>query len=220
MKLQDIVKIGEIFEVKLGEITVRTKLQEIQESDEFVVFQPTVKGIPIWTNEDEIFRFAFYRANGVYLFEAELIEAFTKDGLNLCLFHVVSEVEKNQRRECYRLPIVLDVTVSEERNDEDEDEPEKHKGKTSELSEKSLKFSCFTPFEPETMLTVSIKLTEKKTITLKARVYRYSEPEKKKDPHVMVLLFVDCSDYHKSYISRYIMRQQILARRMKKSEEI
>lgn len=220
MKLEDIVKIGEIFEVKLGEAKVRTKLQEILELDEFVVFQPTVKGIPIWTNEDEIFRFAFYRTNGVYLFEAELIEAFTEDGLNLCLFHVISEVEKNQRRECYRLPIVLDVTIAEERKDEDEDEPEKYKGKTSELSEKSIKFSCYNEFKPETMVTVSIKLTEKKTITLKASVYRHRAPEKKHDPHVMVLLFVDCSDYHRSYISRFIMHQQILARRKKTRQEV
>lgn len=220
MKLEDIVKIGEIFEVKLGETKVRTKLQEILDSDEFVVFQPTIKGLPIWTNEDEVFRFAFYRTNGIYLFEAALIEAFTEDGLNLCLFHVVSEVEKNQRRECYRLPIVLDVMVWQEKDEEEEGEPEKHKGKTSELSEKSLKFSCFTAFEPDTMLTVSIKLTEKKTITLKSRVYRYREPGKKHDPHVMVLLFEDCSDYHKSYISRYIMRQQILARRKKTRQEV
>lgn len=217
MKLEDIVKIGEVFEVKLGELAVKTKLQEILANDHFVVFQPTFKGMPIWSDEDQIFRFAFYRSNGVYLFDAEMIDSYAQNNIQLCEFHVITDVSKNQRRECFRLPIVLDMTISlVEEDDNDVRKGERMKAKTVDLSEKSLKCTCFAEVTVGIQVIVDIKLTDMKTMTLKGVVYRVEKPSRKSDPDEIVLLFLDVSEYHRSYISRYILRQQVLMRRKKR----
>ena len=65
--------------------------------------------MPIWDSEDQAFRFWFYRQNGVFQFDAELLRFYTADQMRLCEFLAVSDIVKNQRREFYRLPIVLDM---------------------------------------------------------------------------------------------------------------
>ena len=209
MSLNEIIKIGEIFEIKNNDFCVRTKLQDVLDEKQFVVLQPTVKGIPLRADEDELLQFSFYRPSGVYTFYARMKETFIQEGIVLCKFIMVSKVKKTQRREAYRLPIVLDVVVTAG----DKDQEKQYKGKTVNLSEKSVLISCFSVFPVGTKVTVTILLTDFERLTLHARVLRRDEPIKKSEPYGIVLLFEDCTNKERSYISRYILKEQIIARR-------
>lgn len=219
MRFNQIVKIGEILEIKLGDLCVRTKLQEVLDDDKFVVFQPTVKGIPLWTEHDEVLDFAFYRANGVFTFSAKMDEAFKEKEIKLCRFKEVSEVKKIQRRQSYRMPIVLDVLM-ENMDDEDGEEKTEHnklqyKGKTINFSEKSIQLKSYSGLPEKTKLMLAVKLTDTDVMNLQAEVLRCEKPEKKTEPFEIVLLFYNCSKKDRAYISKYILQQQIIARKKK-----
>lgn len=219
MILDQIVKIGEIFEIWLGESCVRTKLQEVLENNHFVVFQPTVKGVPIRAEGDQVFQFSFSRSNGIYKFNAEMKKTFTKDGLKLCLFIAVSEVEKIQRRQSYRLPIALNVMMQQMGcKDTKVDSKKRYKGKTVNISEKSVLITCFSSFPEGTKLNVEIKLTEIETITLQTEVFLCKKPLMKNDPYNTVLLFLKCLEKDRASISRYILQQQIIVRKKNSSK--
>jgi c-di-GMP-binding flagellar brake protein YcgR len=213
IQVGDMVKIGEIFEVGAQGVCVHTKLQEMHGDGEFSVLQPTLKGVPL-NVDDGAYQFSFFRPNGVYTFGAKLVLAYEKANVKLCRFRQVSEIEKIQRRQCYRLPIVLNAIIQ----NESDDEPKKYKGRTTTLSEKSVKLTCFTPFPEETKLSVKIFFSETETITLRGKVLKCSEPLVKNDPYEIVILFLDSYSRHITRLSRYIFKQQIIARNKKSKE--
>ncbi|MDD5017609.1 MAG: PilZ domain-containing protein [Eubacteriales bacterium] len=212
MRLNEIVVIGEIFEIKNKSLCVRTKLQDVPEGNQLVVLQPTVKGIPVRAEEDTLFEFAFYRPTGLYTFLARMKESFKEDGIMLCRFVAVSDVRKIQRRQCYRLPIVLNAAI---RETDDEGAEKQYKGKTINLSEKSVQLSCFTRFSEGTHVDVAICLSETETMTLQAKVLKCRKPAKKTEPYDILLLFQNYTEKDRTHISRYVLKQQIVARKRK-----
>ncbi len=211
MQSNELITLGEILELSTGTITVRTKLQEIVSDSEFIVLQPTVKGIPVRPESEEVL-FTFYRADGCYSFRARLSHSFLSGELNLCRVRRVSQITRTQRRECYRLPIVLDVMLYESQQ-EDEEPAKRYHGKTINLSEKGMELSSFTTFDKGAKLTAQIRLPSCETLTVQATLLNSSPPLKRTEPNKLVLLFIDHDEKDQAYIRRFILKQQVLARK-------
>ncbi len=206
MELNDI-RIGEILEVETGKLRVHTKLLDFLEGSDFTVLQPTIKGAPLRTR-DGLFKFSFFRPEGIYVFEAEMIAPYIKDGIHLCRFRQASEIKKIQRRQYYRLPIVLDVMLTDE---SDKDNQKQYKCKTITLSENSVQLTCYTPFEMETPVSVKIPVSARETIPMYGKVLRCTEPERQTDPFEIVVLFEETARF-RPRLARYVFTQQIIAR--------
>lgn len=211
MRFSEMLNLGELLEVEYGDISLRTKLQEIISDTEFVVLQPTLRGVPVQA-EDQDAIFSFYRPNGCFHFSARISPPYRKGGLILCRVKRVSEVEKIQRRLCYRLPIALDVYLYE-LDEVGEPFTARHKAITSDLSEKSVAVSCFTAFEEETLLGVELYLSKTEKIMLRGQVLQCHEPAKPKDPYDIVLIFTNQHERDRSYLRRYIFNKQIQIRK-------
>lgn len=209
--LEKVVKIGEILEIKLEDGSTRTKLLETLADGEFVVFQPTFKGLLVWSDFDQILSFALYRSDGIYTFDAQMKETFVKEELRLCRFKQVTPVTKHQRRNAYRLPIVL-KTLIECVDDEQTEDVRVYKGKTVNISEKSVQLTCFDSLEVDTLVSATIYYNDYSSIMLRSKVFRCSKPKEPNDPYEIVLLFVDCSERDIINLRRYILRQQIYAK--------
>jgi c-di-GMP-binding flagellar brake protein YcgR len=210
MRLDECAKIGEIFEVEAGKLQVHTKLLDFLEGEDFAVLQPTIKGAPLRT-QDKIFTFSFFRPEGVYEFEAEMVTSYIKDDIHLCRFRQTTEIKKIQRRQYYRLPIVLDIILTDESEKEDR---KQYKCKTITLSENSVQLTCFTPLEEETPVSVKIPVSSRETISMHGKVLRCTEPQRKTEPYEMVVLFAQTARF-RPRLSRYIFTQQIIARNKK-----
>jgi len=211
MRLDEMLNLGELLEVEYGDISMRTKLQEIISDTEFVVLQPTLRGVPVQT-EDQDATFSFYRPNGCFHFTAQIGPPYRKGGIMLCRVVRVSEVEKIQRRLCYRLPIALDVYLYE-LDEVGEPLTTRHKAITIDLSEKSVLVSSFTPFEEETLLGVEIHLSRTEKITLRGQVLQCHEPEKDTDPYNIVLVFINQHEKDRSFLRRYVFNKQVQMRK-------
>lgn len=211
MQLEKVAKIGELFEIKLEDGITRTKLLEILDNEEFLVFQPTFKGLLVWSDFGQVLSFTFYRKEGVFTFDAQMKETFVKDDLRVCRFKQVTPVTKHQRRHAYRLPIVLKTLI--ECVDEDENEEIKvYKGKTINISEKSVQLTCFDSLPVDTLVSATIYYNDWASIMLRSKVFRCTKPEEPNGPYDIVLVFVDCSERDIMNLRRYILKQQINAK--------
>ena len=217
MEAKEIVAVGELMEIKINNGFLKTKLQDLYPDGRFTVFHPTVKGIPIMLDMDEIYTLRFYRHNGIFSFDALLLDWFIRDDIRLCLFEAKTEVVKAQRRQSYRLPIVLDVTLQTEETEEGQ-KSAVVKAKTVDISEHGMLVTCFTQMELDTHVKAELKMSPMETMTLRSKVLRCEKPPNKKDPYRIVLLFVGSSDRQRANLGRYILSQQIIARKKKNQE--
>ncbi len=217
MLLSQIIQLGEMMDVKVGDITTRTKLQDMLGGERFVIFQPTHKCVPVIFNENESVRFTFYRSNGVYAFFAVLEERFTRENLRLCVFRPVSEVEKNQRRYGYRLPVILNISLKVITRDPEEKQLE-ILGKTINISEKGVLFSCFEPLARGTQASIQLKLERNDLLILNAEVLRCEPPIKKNEPYTVAVQFLNCTKQEQTHIGRYILKRQIFERKANEFE--
>lgn len=201
-KLKETARIGEIFEVRTGNVCVHTKMQELHD-DAFVVLQPTLMGKPL-KPDDGVYQFSFFRPNGIYRFNARLASAYEKGPIKLCRFLQITEIEKIQRRQYYRLRVALDVMM--------EGDSIKCRGISTTLSENSVQVSCLNAIPKETRLTARIFFSATETIVLKGIVYKCTGPLEKNGFYDIVILFTDNNERHIARLSRYILKQQIIAR--------
>ncbi len=216
MHFDEIVTVGELMELQIGDLAVKTKLQDLLDNRRFTVFHPTLKGVPIPLTRQDYVKICFYRSNGVFSFEAKIIDWYVKKHLQLCELEAVTEVSKFQRRKSFRLPIMLNVTLR--RLDGDEEEQNKiYKGRTVDISEDGMLLSCFHSFPNGTPISAEIKLPDMQTRVFKTEVLRCETPFNDNDPHNMVLLFLNCSQHDRTFLARFIMRQQIIARKKRGS---
>ena len=211
MRFSEMIQLGELFEVRYGDMMIRTKLHEIISDTEFMVLQPTLKGVPVQADDQDL-TFTFYRPNGCFRFSARIGPPFNKGGIMLCRAKRVSEVEKIQRRLCYRLPIVLDVYLYE-LDAVGGPLQTRYRAKTNDLAEKSVSVSCFTPFEADTPLGVEIYLAKNEKLMFKAKVFQCHDPVQPTDPYDIVLIFENQSEKDRSYLRRYIFNQQVEQRK-------
>lgn len=213
---QEIIAVGERMEIKINNAFIRTKLQEMYDNGRFTAFHPTVKGLPVMLDTGDVFALRFYRPNGVFTFDAQLLDWYKKNEIRLCLFEPKTEVSKVQRRQSYRLPTVLDVVLRMAEKEGEEDRL--IKGKTVDLSEHGVLLTSFACLPEDAKVFIELKLSPSETMGLPAKVLRCEKPFDRKDPFKIVLLFTNSSDRQRADLGRYILHQQIIARKKKNQE--
>jgi c-di-GMP-binding flagellar brake protein YcgR len=217
MLLSQIVQVGEMLDIRVEDVTTKTKLQEILDSERFVVSYPTYRMIPMLLDENETVRFSFARSNGMYTFQAVFTEKFTRDNLKYCIFQAITEVEKNQRRYGYRLPVVLNISLRVIESDKDEKSPE-ILAKTVNLSEKGALFSCYQRFSKGTKLAMQLRLDKYDVLFINAEVLRCEPPIRKNEPYLIAVQFYNYSKQDQTHIGRYILKRQIIQRKARDLE--
>ena len=216
MLFHEIVKLGEKMDIKVDEITARTKLEDIIDPQRFVISHPTYKLVPIELREKAPVQFMFFRPNGLYIFSAVLEKRFVRDHCMFCIFRVISEVEKRQRRLGYRLSTVLDVTLYV--RGEDTEKQQKLMAKVLNIAERGVLLSCFNPLPVGKKISARIQLGGKDLVIFCAEVLRCEPPDKKNDPYLIALQFKSSSIWDQTYIRKYIFKQQIMQRKREKEE--
>ncbi len=207
----EIVKIGEIMELNINGEYIKTKLQDLNGSNRFTVFAPAVRGSLESLAQGDILRLRFYRPSGVFEFIAKVCKRFVKDNLRLCMLEALTEVEKSQRRKSYRLRIVLKVILW--CADDKAENPKKHKAKTADISEHGMLVTCFDCFEPGTLVFADLKMPDHDHRVFETQVQRCEKPVIKTEPHKLGLIFVNATEQDRAYLGRFILRQQIIARK-------
>lgn len=213
MVLSQVANLGEMFKIELEELVTRTKLQDIIDDHNFIVFQPTVHGIPLRSKNKKPMKFSFNRDNGVYEFDAVMEKSFTKENLRVCQFRAVSEIKKRQRRSSYRLPVVLDAIVSISQPEVDiPGMGATYEIQTRDLSDGGMSFTCFEYFPAGAMIEITLKLDLHTELLLTGKIIRCFLPSEKTVKYNVSVQFINIPSRDQAKISRFILKTQIKKR--------
>jgi len=91
----------------------RTMIEDIYEGEFFLVGVPRYAGIPMPIRDDDRMFMVFYRESGRYILEVQAVRFETRGEVSYIWLHKESEPVKDQRREAFRLPLMIDVNVHE-----------------------------------------------------------------------------------------------------------
>ena len=217
---REMFELGETMDIEAGGVFTKTKVQDILDNDLFAVSQPTVKLVPIRIEPYSSVRFTFCRPTGIYTFQAELVERYSKDNLRLCLFRITTEIQKKQRRYGYRLPVILHATVRVLSGEAEAAGGNAciYKGKTINLSERGVLFSCFERFERGVKLMINLRLDLSDQLVAMGEVVRCEPPVNENEPFAIAVQFFNMQRKDQMRIGRYILKRQISDRKAKENE--
>ncbi len=212
MSFEQIAQLGETMEIRAGNISTKTTLQDILDANRFVMLQPTYKLAPVMIDYEEPVRFFLFRPNGVFSLDAVLEERYKQDEIALCRFRAVSGVKRIQRRYSYRLAVVLDVVIRPMTLDMNMKEPG-IPGKTLNISEKGVCFVCHERFARGRKLSLQLDLISDGVMTLNAEVLRCELPMQKNDPYIIGAQFIDPPEWEQVYLRKFIIKRQVFQRK-------
>lgn len=112
-KNKNLLKIGDRVDLYLGTgPTYLSKLEDITQSGNLLVSIPTYKGEPVDIEKGQGIQLYFYRTNGRYRINVKM-NGYIKDGLiRLMELKPLSDLQRQQRRDSFRLPIELKVLLT------------------------------------------------------------------------------------------------------------
>jgi len=212
MRLNETMYLGEPLNINMGGRSFKTKLLDFEGDQSLLVYHPTFKKLPVALREGETVRFSFFRPDGIYGFFAVFEGRVVKDSVQGARFLAISEIERNQRRAAYRLPVHLNALIRGRQPEAGGEEQEADKVTTINLSEYGMLFRSAKPYEVGEQVCVQLNLERHYLLQINAEVVRCEMPEKKGDSYRVAVHFADVSDSVYKYLARYIIQQQIILR--------
>ncbi len=208
MKLTELARIGEEVELRVGRIVTKTALKEILGDKLFIVEQPEYRLRPLIIAQDERIKLSFFRNNGVFTLNAAVEETFTRDSVPQYLLRVAGEVEREQRRYFYRLPVKLGVMVRP-KGRELTKAAMGYPAETINLSERGVCFSCRERLPRGKRISVQMELDDMGFLVLPAEVLRCEPIIKKDGAYVIGAQFTELTGVETAYIRKFIMKRQM-----------
>ncbi|HWS30749.1 MAG TPA: PilZ domain-containing protein [Clostridia bacterium] len=208
MKLTDLIRANEALELKVGRIQTKTVVREVLGEKLLIVDQPEYRLRPLIIAADERVKLSAFRINGVFTLNAAVEETFTRDGASQCLLRVTGEVEREQRRYFYRLPVKLSVMVRPKGREQSKIAMG-YPAETINLSERGVCFSCRERLPRGKRISVQMELDDMGFMVLSAEVLRCEPLAKKEGAYVIGAQFTELTGAESAYIRKFIMKRQM-----------
>lgn len=208
MKLTELARIGEEIELRVGRIVTKTVVKDVLGDRLFIVEQPEYRLRPLIIARDERVKLSFFRNNGVFTLEAAVEETFIRNALPQCLLRLTGEIEREQRRYFYRLPVKLSVMVRP-KGRELSRATMGYPAETINLSERGVCFSCREKLLRGKRISVQMELDDMGFLVLPAEVLRCEPAIKRDDAYVIGAQFTELTGVEAAYIRKFIMKRQM-----------
>lgn len=217
MSLKKILQVGEKIEVCYqGENIDSEKrncysmVQDIVGQDEIIITAPMLQGNQMILSIGQKVEIIFFREKGQFIFEAEVIDRFKKENINLLKLNVVSSIKRIQRRNYYRLKITLPIYIRSltDGSEENQNSEKWFKAYTLDISGGGVKISIDRSLEKGSLLECKLKINDE-DLVLKGKVVRCQLAET--DPIIRYeigMSFVDITEYQRDLIIRFIFEEQ------------
>ena len=210
MQLFKKLSIGNSITLIVQGVQYKSVIQEIVDEKTFFISHVLRKGYQLHYEEDEVVEFVFYRPVGVYSFFAKFIKMSVLDNLFLLKFSTVSEIEKHQRRDYFRMPTVLNTVVTYTSHDEEE---LTFKTYTIDISAGGARFQSNSDIPTNTIININIYLSKIFSIEIKSKVIWTYVPESIDEKKIIGIEFIEVSEKLKQKIIRFIFEEQLKIRK-------
>jgi c-di-GMP-binding flagellar brake protein YcgR len=208
MKLTDLIRTGEVLELKVGRIQTKTVVREALGEKLLIADQPEYRLRPLIIATDERVKLSVFRNNGVFTLNATVEDTFTRNGVPQCLLRVTGEIEREQRRFFYRLPVKLNIMVRQKGREQSK-LAMGYPAETINLSERGVCFSCHERLPRGKRINVQMELDDMGFMVLSAEVLRCEPFAKKEGTYMIGAQFTDLTGAESAYIRKFIMKRQM-----------
>ena len=168
---------------------------------------PAYKGKKFSLMEGHLVNLFFYRKTGVYSFEAKVVKKINEELVTFVL-EPTSSIERIQRRNYYRLPIVLPCVLKKQENDK----VVEYSCVSKDLSGGGIKLICKQEINLDENIVVTIKIHEEQMIAIKGKVIRVVKGFEDNSYEISVE-FKNVEGNHLDQIIAFIFEKQRLMRK-------
>jgi c-di-GMP-binding flagellar brake protein YcgR len=208
MKLTELIRTGEVLELKVGRIQTKTVVRKALGEKLLIADQPEYRLRPLIIATDERVKLSVFRNNGVFTLNAAVEDTFTRNGVPQCLLRVTGEIEREQRRFFYRLPVKLNIMVRQKGREQSK-LAMGYPAETINLSERGVCFSCHERLPRGKRINVQMELDDMGFMVLSAEVLRCEPFAKKEGAYMIGAQFTDLTGAESAYIRKFIMKRQM-----------
>lgn len=214
MDLISQLKIGDKFNIERYEGNILLDKKSILNSqlvdlhgENIYISIPMYKGKKYLLKDGQKISIFFYRDSGVFQFFAEVIEQNKKDMVTFSI-KPTSELKKIQRRNYFRLPVVMKVVIERKQ----EDEILTIECVTKDLSGGGIKAVCNKETKEGEVIKTNLYLNEKDVITLESSVVRVIK-DKTTNAYELGIAFKNIEQTNEDKIFAFIFEKQRLLRK-------
>lgn len=209
MDLTQYLQLGERLDLEVDTTSYKAIVHEIGKDNTVWLSPPTRKGVPVILRAQQIVKIVFYRQDGLYAFEGELIGRSSQDQLTFLIFKAKNEPRKFQRRDCYRLSTSLEVSVMLLEPDEESQAPMEFSTYSVDVSDGGMCVKSDYRLTTGTMLDCELTLGQYETIFVRCVVVRATWLAGPIEHYRLGLQFLDISDKMRRRLSKYILKEQV-----------
>lgn len=217
-KNANLLNIGDKVDLYLGTgPTYHSKLEDITSSGNLLVSIPTHKGEPIDVEKGQGLQLYFYRTNGRYRVNVRMNGYIRDRYVRLMELQPLSDPQKQQRRESFRLPVELKVLVTYIENDSLTEELRGSDSITEEVTSANLSANGIAIMTKKQyslgdrlLMRIYLKWPEEKSepIELIGEVRQTALTDPFEKTYIVGIMFLYMSNDIYSHISRYVMAQE------------
>ncbi|NLJ67202.1 MAG: hypothetical protein GX340_07820 [Clostridiales bacterium] len=212
MDLKKMVEIGGKIEIiskvtKSKNLRSFSMIQDISDEGDLVISLPMLEGRPILLNPGERVEIRLFKEEASYLFNGNVKNRYR---INDAIFFSIiktSPIKRIQRREYYRLKVVLPVT-SRVLDDDIEKESQFIKGYSIDISGGGLKLSTDYYLELNTLVECHIDLDKGEELIIKGKVVRVNQANSPDHKYELGISFCCITRKVRDDLIRFIFSKQ------------
>jgi c-di-GMP-binding flagellar brake protein YcgR len=183
-----------------------SKVEEIIDENTFVVTRPIDSGHYTYLTVGQIIRIVYYREDAMIYFDAQVTERIKNQESISAVVSAVSERYKLQRRNYFRLNIMVQVDASA--IESNGNRRKLGRFDTVDISGGGLKIASSRIIEPDTMLEMIISIPALEDKSIKGKVIRSCLSERYSGVYEVGVEFVDMHQSIRQAIIKFIFTRQ------------
>ncbi len=187
-------------------------VQDIPIDNEVIITLPIAAGRPISLTIGQKVQVIFFRETGQFYFVAKVTHRQRTETMHLIRLKQISPIHRLQRRNFYRLKIVLPLFFRVAKNNQEHKSPYS-KGYTVDISGGGMRIITDKPLKPGMYLECRIPIKEEGEITIKGLVKRVGKEVDKEYKFNVAIQFVGISENIRDKIIYFIFEEQRKLRR-------
>ena len=210
------LSIGEQIDIEIEGRQYKSDVQDIDWRDAIRVSQPMQRQTPVFIPPRSEVKVVFYRPNGMFEFPARAIGTAEHESIRMIRLEMLEEPQKYQRRMNFRVPLRMPVTSVVTSELTASHNFYSFNSYSIDLSESGMGLYAPQSYPLGARMRVEFSIAfegEEEQLSLTSDVARCTWPKKIGEQFVLGIKFADVSDKTQRLLGRYIIQEQIRARR-------
>lgn len=184
----------------------KSQIVEIHDNELVDVLIPIHKKREVYLRQDTVIKIIVTKGEAVYEFRAVLYETLF-ESIPLMRLKLLTEMNKIQRRDFYRLKVMIDIQVRLVENYDEKKYGEKSKGNMLDISSGGLSFCSRTEYQEKDILELTLDLNDNKLIVF-GEIVRRTLNDNYRSPYSYGVKYVRMNVIERNVITKFIYEEQ------------